>query len=221
MRLALRSCGGGRFVARLGLLRLDLVRVIFERLCLRQEGECLLNHRIPVGQNTQTGDRSILAGQNAVLDVDLEPFKIVCNVLIGKLHAFIGEVLLEAGNHGIVYLEVAVDGGVGGEVERRVMEEDVVVENFVLEVIGLGGFDLFVGSDSAAAIDGAAGVGHLHFAIVSVGSAGVIVVVVVKRNAFIVALNEAAGRRVVVVRGERQAGVFAEVVDRLHQAFAE
>ena len=48
-----------------------------------------------------------------------------------------------------------------------------------------------------------------------------VVVIVVERNACVVALDEAAGRRVVVIGGEREAGVFAEVVDGLHQALAE
>ena len=51
--------------------------------------------------------------------------------------------------------------------------------------------------------------------------AGVIVVVVVERDAGVVALDEPARGRVVVIGGQRQAGVFAEVVDGLHQAFAE
>ena len=51
--------------------------------------------------------------------------------------------------------------------------------------------------------------------------AGVVVVVVVERNARVVALDEPARRRVVVIGGQRQAGVLAEVVDGLHQALAE
>ena len=51
--------------------------------------------------------------------------------------------------------------------------------------------------------------------------AGVVVVVVVERNARVVALDEAARGRVVVIGGQRQAGVLAEVVDGLHQALAE
>ena len=48
-----------------------------------------------------------------------------------------------------------------------------------------------------------------------------IVVVVVERDVGVVALNETSGRRVVVIRGQREAGVFAQVVDGLHQALAE
>ncbi len=51
--------------------------------------------------------------------------------------------------------------------------------------------------------------------------AGVVVVVVVERNACVVALDEAARGRVVVIGGQRQAGILAQVVDGLHQALAE
>ena len=48
-----------------------------------------------------------------------------------------------------------------------------------------------------------------------------VVVVVVQRDAGVVALDQAARRRVVVVGGQRQAGILAQVVDGLHQALAE
>jgi hypothetical protein len=83
-----------------------------------------------------------------------------------------------------------------------------LVEQRVHEVIGLGRLDLFVGGDAAAAVDGAAGVGELDFLIGVVGGQRVgVVVVVVERDAVVVALDEAAGWRVVVVGGQRQAGV--------------
>ena len=109
-----------------------------------------------------------------------------------------------------------------GRRRRREVEEHILIEQFVLEAVGLGLLDLFVGSDAAAAVDGAAGIGQLDLAVRGVGGerAGV-VVVVVERNALVVALNQAAGRGVVVVGGEGEAGVFAEVVDGLHQALAE
>ena len=85
------------------------------------------------------------------------------------------------------------------------------------------GFDLLIGSDAAAAVDRAARISQLDFLVGGVRGqrAGMVVVVIVERDAGVVALDEAAGRRVVVIGGERQAGVFAQVVDSLHQAFAE
>jgi len=49
----------------------------------------------------------------------------------------------------------------------------------------------------------------------------VIVIVVVKRDAGVVALNEAAGRRVVMVGRQGEAGIFAQIVYGLNEAFAE
>ena len=103
------------------------------------------------------------------------------------------------------------------------MEEDLLVEQLVLEVVALGALDLLIGSNAAAAVNGAARVSQLDFAVGGVDGlrAGVIVVVVVKRNAGVVALNQAARGRVVVIGGKSKAGIFAEVVDGLHQSLAE
>ena len=55
----------------------------------------------------------------------------------------------------------------------------------------------------------------------AVGRLIVVVVVVVERHAAVVALNEPAAGRVVVIGGQREAGVVGERIDGLHQALAE
>ena len=103
------------------------------------------------------------------------------------------------------------------------MEEYILLKQKLLEVIGLGRIDLLIGRDAAAAVDRAAGVSELDFGVGGVGRqcAGMVVVVVVERDAGVVALDEPARRRVVVIGGQRQAGVLAQVVDRLNETFAE
>src|SRR5262245_26165819 len=103
------------------------------------------------------------------------------------------------------------------------VEERCFVDQIVLEAIVLGRIDFFVGCDSTATVNGAPGVSHLDFAVAGPwrSRAGVIVVVVVERNAGVVALDEAAGWRVVVIRGQRESRVFAQVIDGLNQALAE
>ena len=63
--------------------------------------------------------------------------------------------------HDVVVDHEVFGDGVGGEVVLAEVEEGVVDEQTVLEVVLLQAVDLFVGSDAAAAVDGAAGVGQL------------------------------------------------------------
>jgi hypothetical protein len=91
-------------------------------------------------------------------------------------------------------------------------------------VVSLGGVDLLVGGDAAAAVDGASGVGELYLEVGLVlgrGSLVADVVVVVERDVVVVALNEAAGRRVVVIGGKREAGVLGDMEFGLDEALTE
>ena len=87
----------------------------------------------------------------------------------------------------------------------------------------LQGVDLLVGRDAAAAVDGAAGVGELDLEVGLVGLLGVVadVVVVVERDVVVVALDEAAGGRVVVIGRQGEAGVLGDLEDGLDEALAE
>ena len=62
------------------------------------------------------------------------------------------------------------------------VEEDVLLQQQFLELVGLGRFDLLVGRNAAAAVHRAAGVSELHLGVGGVGGqrAGVVVVVVVE-----------------------------------------
>src|SRR5579871_4546378 len=104
-----------------------------------------------------------------------------------------------------------------GEVEKR-----VVLQQRVLEMVGLVGRNSDVGSNSAAAVHGAAAIGELHLAVGGIRGLGIaVVVVVVKRNVAVIALDQTAARSVVVCRCQRQTGVFRQRIDGLNQAFAE
>ena len=195
----------GPWIPRQRLLRQHFVRIIFERLRFRQIGERLLDHRVPVRPNAQSLQLPKLDSHNFVLDAGLQPIHHAGQVGIGPLDILAGQVALEVGQHRIVHLEVLVYCVVG-HINGSEVEEDVLVEQLVLEVVALGALDFFVGSNAAAAVDRAARVGELDFEIgriVGLG-AGVVVVVVVKRDAFIVALDEPARGRVVVIGGQRQ-----------------
>ena len=118
-----------------------------------------------VAQSLQLAE---LNGDDLFLDARLQPVADAVDVGVGPVDVLAGEELLEVGQHRVVDLEVLVDGVIG-HVDRREVEEDILVEQLVLEVVGLGRLDLFVGRDAAAAVDGAARVGELDFAVGGVG----------------------------------------------------
>ncbi len=115
-----------------------------------------------------------------------------------------------------VVLDVPVEQVVLGEVEER-----VVLQQRVLELGVLLRRERDVGRDAAAAEHLAAAIGLFDFLVRIVVLVLEVVVVVVKRNAGVFALDEAARRRVVLRRGESEAGVLGERIDRLDQPLAE
>ena len=112
---------------------------------------------------------------------------------------------------------------VGDHIALGKVEERIVLQQRVLEVVALDRGDLDVGSDSAAAVNGASAVSQFYFAIgvVFVVLALAVEVIVVERNVGVVTLNQASARRVVLGRGQRQTGVLRQRINRLHQTFAE
>ena len=102
------------------------------------------------------------------------------------------------------------------------VEEGIVLQQRVLKVIALDRIDLYIGTNAAAAVNRASAVGEFHFAIRVVAGVGLaIVIVVVERDVAVVALDQPSAGRVVVSRGQRQAGVLRQRIYRLNQALAE
>src|ERR1051326_6703761 len=99
------------------------------------------------------------------------------------------------------------------------VKKSIVLQECVLEVVGFDRRNIHIGSDAASAVHRAPAIGELHLAVGGVGSLGAIavVIVVVKRNVAVVALNEASARRVVVRGGQRQPGVLRQRINGLHQ----
>ena len=110
-----------------------------------------------------------------------------------------------------------VDDVVLGEVEKRIF-----LQQRVLELIGFRRWDLHVGSDAAAAVNGAATVGHLDFVVGVIGVVvAIVVVIVVKRDAAVIALDQAAARGVILCGRQRQSGILRQRIHGLHQTLAE
>ena len=149
----------------------DLVSGVFEGLCFGKEGKSLLNHRIPVGHDAQTLELTKLARKNLLFDADLQPVRDSIQIGFGPRNVLAREVLFELAHDRVVHLEILVDGAVG-EVMGGEVEEDALsgIRQYILEVVALGAVDLLVWRDAAAAVDRAAGVGQLHFAVGRVGA---------------------------------------------------
>src|SRR5260370_22090504 len=130
------------------------------------------------------------------------------------------EEFAEVEQQGIVHFKVLsnfVPNGVAfGKVKQR-----VVLQQRVLELIGLEGRELHVGSDAATAIHGASPVGELHFVVGVILLALPVVVVIVEREVRVIALDETSAGGVVLGGGKCEAGMFGQWIDGLHQALAE
>ncbi len=88
----------------------------------------------------------------------------------------------------------------------------------MLEIVLFGCGHKVVRSDATLSEDLPAAIGELHFGLLGPLR---IVVIIVERNVFVIALNQAAAGGVITRSGEQQSSVFAERKLGLHQAFAE
>lgn len=195
---------------------------VFERLGFGDEGDGLGDLGIPLGADLKAFDLTELRGEEIALDAFLDPIVDAGDVVVGVLDLVGLEELLELLHDGVVYGKVLGDG-VGGEIVLAEVEEGVVLEERVLEVIGLDVVDLLVGGDAAAAVYGASGVGEFDFEVgLILGFAAFAdVVVVVEGDVVVRALDESPRGGVVVVGGEGEAGVLGDLEDGLDEAFAE
>src|SRR5579859_5447768 len=92
---------------------------------------------------------------------------------------------------------------------RREVEELKLAQHVGLKLVVLGRFVFFVGGNSATAINRASAVGAFHILHV-LGIGALAVVVIEERDVGVVALDQAAARRVVVRRCQRKTGVLRQ-----------
>src|SRR5579864_3379224 len=105
------------------------------------------------------------------------------------------------------------------EVPTRELKEIGAVE-LVFEPIKDWRAVLFVGSNTTAAVDGAAAVSHLDIVGIA-GDAVLVKAVVEERFMRVIALNQTAAGRVEMCGGQRQSSALGKRKDGLHQSFAE
>ena len=105
-----------------------------------------------------------LAGDNVLLDADLQPIGDIVDLLIRPRDVLAGKEFLELSHHRVVDLEVLVDRAVG-QVVRCEVEEDRLVDQLILEVVALGRFNPLIqsGIGSTRTFKWAAGARRLCF----------------------------------------------------------
>src|SRR5438046_1478925 len=101
------------------------------------------------------------------------------------------------------------------------VEECVMLQQRVLEMVTLDGINLYVGCDSAAAVNSASAISQLYFLVGGVIVLVALEIVVVKRNVAIVTLNQTSAWCVVLGGGQCKTSVIRQRIYRLHQSLAE
>jgi len=156
------------------------------------------------------------------LEADTRPdeIRIVFQALIGYRDFLLGKKLPEFLKNSVRYLKVARNGLVNSKVMQAELGESAMLQERFLSGSELGVFVLDIRRDATTAINLTTAVGEAH---IRVRRGGILrmIVIIVKRNVVIVALNQPAARGVVAGGGQRQARVLAEREDSLNKALAE
>src|ERR1700730_9727716 len=203
----------------------DLARVLIERAGLRNQFDSLFELRIILQRDLETLIQSEGAGKDFALDLQFKPSQVFLNLGLGVLDVLLIEIFSEFIDDLVVHDEVLGDLGLGAEVEtgeitdplRSRVKHAAAIER-ELEIVLFGCGHKVVRSNATLSEDLPAAIGELYFGLLRPLR---IVVVIVERNIFVIALNQAATRGVVTRSGEQQSSVFTERKLGLHQAFAE
>src|SRR5580704_6631580 len=200
--------------------------VFVEGAGLRDGLHGLLYLRISFQENLETFRSAVIGHEDFLLNLAFHPIEILGVFRLGVMNVVLAEVVAELVENFVVDLEAVANGGPGaeevaGEAANALFgrEEDVIAKQQFLELGGLGGIDNDVGRDATATGYGAATIRLANLCWMLGNFA--LVVIFVQRDGFVIALNQAAARRVVTSSGKRQAGVFCERRDGLDQALAE
>src|SRR5712672_3351395 len=142
------------------------------------------------------------------------------------MHVAFAHVRTQVTQNSIVYFKVLGDRRASAEVKAGetahagfVREEHIGAEQGLFKLAELGRRNIDVRSNATAASDLTTAVGELDLAWMLRDLA--LVVILVERDRFVIALNEAAAGRVIARGGQSQTGVFAQRRDRLHEPLAE
>src|SRR6266446_231262 len=221
-----RSRGLGPVRSDAGALRYDLAGVLVQGAGLGNGFHRFLDLRVGLELDLGAFLLAEAGKEDFLLDLALDPVEVFADFGLGVANVVLAHIVAQVAQHSVVNFKALGDGGPRAEVEAREaphtlvgVEEDVGAQQGLFELAELRRGDLDVRRDATAAGYLAATVGELDLRRMLGNFA--LVVIFVERDGFVVALNETAAGRVVTRGGKREAGVFAEWRDGLHQALAE
>src|ERR1700733_7147091 len=203
------------------VLGYDALGTLGQRLCLRKKVQTFHHFRIRFRSYLHALILTKSIYKDLSLDVGLDPVAVIDQVRLGIGNIGLVERLAEILKDGIVDLE-ALRGMMIYHVALGEIEEGVVLQKRVLKVIALDWRDHNIGLDAAATVNCAPAVGQLHFAIgIAAGLRIAIVIIIVKRNVAVVALDQPSAWSVIMSRGQSQPCVLRQRIHGLYQAFAK
>src|ERR1019366_4696824 len=182
-------------------LRDDPLGVVRLLLGLGKQFQCLGHSRVVFGMCLHAFLLTKFVDEQFGLDIGFDPIAVRRQVRLGEGGLLFIQKLAEVLHHRVVNFKLLVDFVVDDVVLGEV-EEGIFLQQRVLELVGFRRRDLHVGSDAAATVNGAPAVGHLDFVIGVIGIVvAIVIVIVVKRDAAVIALDQASARRVIFCRG--------------------
>src|SRR5437660_192228 len=174
--------------------------VLRQLLGLREQLESFDHLRIGLGSHPEPFILAESVDEDLALDGGMQPVTVLKHVRFRVSNLLLIQEFAEVVDHVVVDFKILTHL-MAGRVALGEVEERVVLQEFILEAVGLLRRDFDVGSNSAAAVHGAAAVGQFDFAVNAILFCITIVVVVVKRDASVVALDEPSTGGVVLGGG--------------------
>src|SRR5262249_47389123 len=194
--------------------------VVREFLCLGQQVQRGYHLRISFGTHAQTFLLAKLSNEHLSPDLRLDPFQAFTDFSF-SVRNFLGiEELAEFLQDSIADLETLLNVA-AAQVMRGKIEERILLQQRVFKPCGLDGCDFHIWSDATAAEHGASTIRKPDFLVGAALLLIAIVVIIVERDASVIAFDQAAARRVVFGGSESQPGIFRKRINGLDQAFAE
>src|SRR5258708_2218362 len=203
-----------------------LARIFIERASLGDGFDGLLHLRVGGEEDFVAFLGAVGGHENFLLDFALDPVEVVGELDFGVLHVVLRKVVAEFAENVVVHFEAVGDGGLGAEIIARETGnallgriEHVRAEQRFLELVVFGRGHNDIRRDAATTGYLTAAIGLADFRRVHGDLA--LVVIFVKGDGFVIALDQAAAGRVVTRGGESQASVFGERLHGLDETFAE
>src|SRR5436853_1339497 len=180
--------------------------VFRQLLSLREQFEGFDHLRVGLGPDLEPFVLAEGVNEDLALDGRMQPIAVLKQVRLGVSDLLLIQEFAEVVHHIVVHFKILTHL-MASRVALGEVEEGVMLQESILEAIGLLGRDLDIRSNSAAAVYRTPTVSQFDFAVDAIFFAVAIVIIVVKRNPGVVALDKASAGRVVLGGCQREAGI--------------